>query len=367
MKAPMKNTRSMMIQTLATATCLLAFLPSISQDIHFSHYNEAPLQVNPALCGVSYNYRAAVLYRDQWRSVTVPYVTYGGSFEARLKLNAWEKVGNNLTQIYKKAFRKLAAGLAFYSDRAGDGALSTTHANFSLSTRVQIDDHAFVAAGLQGGIIQKKVDFSKFIWPDQFVGTGYDMNVDPGESFNSSSFIHGDFNAGILYAYDRGEKAIRSNDELRFDAGVSAYHINQPKQKWLGGSDEKLGIRYVIHTKCLYGIKNSTISVYPSFMMEMQGRQKEILFGSLLRYHFKDDSKFTGYIKATHAGFGAHYRNRDALIPSAFIEFGTVSLGMSYDVNLSKLKTVSNYKGGFEVFLRFNGATPFIYQNAARF
>ncbi|MCC7302424.1 MAG: PorP/SprF family type IX secretion system membrane protein [Bacteroidia bacterium] len=351
---------------MVSAACLL-FTGVNAQDIHFSHYNEAPLTLNPALCGVSYNYRAAVLYRDQWRSVTVPYVTYGGSFEARIKLNAWEKVGNNLTQIYKKAFRKVAAGLAFYNDRAGDGALSTIHANFSLSTRVQIDDYTFVAAGVQGGIIQKKVDFSKFIWPDQFVGTGYDTGVDPGENFNSSSFIHGDFSGGILYAYDRGEKAIRANNELRFDAGISAFHINQPTQRWLGGSSEKLGMRYVIHTKCLFGIKNSTISVYPSFVFMLQGRQKEILFGSLLRYHFKDDSKFTGYIKATHAGFGAHYRNRDALIPSAFIEFGTVAIGMSYDVNLSKLHYASQYKGGFEVFLRFNGATPFIYQNAPSF
>ena len=62
-----------------------------AQDIHFSQYNEAPLLVSPALSGVSYNYRASVLYKDQWRSVTVPYVTYGGSFEARLKLKAWEK------------------------------------------------------------------------------------------------------------------------------------------------------------------------------------------------------------------------------------------------------------------------------------
>ncbi len=344
---------------------LLPTAPLSAQDIHFSQYNEAPLMINPALAGVSYNYRASVLYKDQWRSVTVPYVTYGGSFEARLKLGAWQKAGEHLTEIYKKAFRKLAGGLAFYSDRAGDGALSTIHGNASLSTRVQLDDYSFVAAGIQGGIIQKKVDFSKFIWPDQFVGTGYDTGVPSGENFNSSSFLHGDFSAGIIWAYDRGEKAIRANNELRMDIGLAMYHINQPKQKWLGGSSEKLAPRTVIHSKCLFGIKNSTISFLPSIVFQLQGSQTELVFGSLMRYHFKDDSKFTGYIKATHAGFGVHYRNRDALVPSAFIEFGTVALGMSYDVNMSKLKTVSNMKGGFEVFLRFNGATPYIFQQAS--
>src|SRR5687768_10190174 len=107
-----------MKKTIWISSFFLSCLTSgLAQDIHFSQYNENPSLVNPALTGVASNYRFGTIYKDQWRAVTVPYVTYGGFFEARLKLNAWEKVDQHLTEIYKKAFRKLAGGLSFYSDR----------------------------------------------------------------------------------------------------------------------------------------------------------------------------------------------------------------------------------------------------------
>ncbi|MBK7037948.1 MAG: type IX secretion system membrane protein PorP/SprF [Bacteroidetes bacterium] len=48
-----------------------------AQDVHFSQYNAAPLALNPALTGVnSCDWRAGLTYRNQWNSVTTPYVTY---------------------------------------------------------------------------------------------------------------------------------------------------------------------------------------------------------------------------------------------------------------------------------------------------
>ena len=45
---------------------------AFSQDLHFSQYTENPSLVNPALTGSQYVMRASVIYKDQWRSVTVP-------------------------------------------------------------------------------------------------------------------------------------------------------------------------------------------------------------------------------------------------------------------------------------------------------
>jgi hypothetical protein len=36
------------------------------------------------------------------------------------------------------------------------------------------------------------------------------------------------------------------------------------------------------------------------------------------------------------------------------MEYDQYSVGFAYDINISSLKTVSNAKGGFELFLRFN-------------
>ena len=77
---------------------------NFSQDLHFSQFNENPSLVNPALTGTSHVMRASVQYKDQWRSVTVPYNTYGASYEMKFKASNWDKVDQFKTRIFKKSF-----------------------------------------------------------------------------------------------------------------------------------------------------------------------------------------------------------------------------------------------------------------------
>ena len=51
---------------------------------------------------------------------------------------------------------------------------------------------------------------------------------------------------------------------------------------------------------------------------------------------------------------GAVYRVNDALIPVVKITANKVSMGFSYDVNISKLKTASMYRGGFEFTISYS-------------
>src|SRR5688500_3165931 len=58
---------------------------SVSQDIHFSQFFEAPLLRNPSLAGIfGVDFRVQRVYRNQWNSVTVPYQT--ASLNAEYKL-----------------------------------------------------------------------------------------------------------------------------------------------------------------------------------------------------------------------------------------------------------------------------------------
>lgn len=98
----------------------------------------------------------------------------------------------------------------------------------------------------------------------------------------------------------------------------------------------------------------------------MQGKSNEIFLGSLFKYILKEDSKYTGNIKASAVSLGIFYRNKDALIPTFFFEIGQYSLGLSYDINTSALKQASNGRGGFEISLRFINPNPFFYKSASR-
>lgn len=340
--------------------CLFG-VSSFAQDIHFSQYNQTPSLLNPALTGSSSVIRASVIYRDQWSSVTVPYKTFGASFEMKLPSSNWKKVGR-LTNAYKKAFGKLGAGLSFYSDKAGDGNMGTTQANLSLATFVPVTDASILSVGLQASVVQRKIDFSKLVFPDQYSGTGYDPNISNGENVASQNFIYPDFAGGVNYSYGYGDKAIGSNTEFKMNLGVSAYHFNQPKQKFLTASSEKLDAKIILHGDALIGIGNTNLGVVPSFMMEFQKPSKEILLGLMLKYYLKNDTKYTGLVKRSSFGVGGYFRTKDAFIVSGIFEFGQYAIGCSYDINTSKLSSISKVRGGPEIFLRFVSSNPFLYQ-----
>jgi hypothetical protein len=56
----------------------------------------------------------------------------------------------------------------------------------------------------------------------------------------------------------------------------------------------------------------------------------------------------------------------DAFIPVLSIEFGQYTMGISYDINVSKLKTASSGRGGLELSIRFVSPNPFVYKSASR-
>lgn len=341
---------------------LLMVVPSYAQDIHFSQYLHTPTLVNPALTGASHTLRASVIYKDQWRGVTVPYKTYGASFEMKLKASNWEKAGDNKTKAYKKSVSRLAAGLSFFSDKAGDGNMGTSQVLASLASFVPVNDKNSISVGLQAGVVQRKIDFSKLLFPDQYNGTSYDPNIANGENQAAQNYIYPDVAAGINWSYGMGEKSVGANNGLKVKAGFSVYHVNRPKQKFVTGSNDQLYRKYVLHGDASIGVANTNVVLVPSYLFQFQGPSKELLFGLMTKYYFKEDSKYTGFIKQSAFGIGAAYRNVDALIIQAQVEVGQYAIGFSYDLNTSKLTKASFGRGGPEIFLRFVTPNPFLYQ-----
>ena len=108
------------IKTGSLVIALFAVKAFNAQDIHFSQYSEAPVNVNPALVGSSYDTRAIVNYRSQWGSVAKAYQTYGITVEQTLK-----------RLKLKKKFVSL--GFNMYSDKAGDAKIGTLTPNLALA------------------------------------------------------------------------------------------------------------------------------------------------------------------------------------------------------------------------------------------
>jgi hypothetical protein len=88
--------------------------------------------------------------------------------------------------------------------------------------------------------------------------------------------------------------------------------------------------------------------------------------GSNFRYQLREESKYTGYVKGSAVSLGVFYRNKDAVISSFLFEFSHYAIGISYDSNISNLKTASQGRGGIEISLRFLNPNPFMSKGASR-
>ena len=82
-----------------------------------------------------------------------------------------------------------------------------------------------------------------------------------------------------------------------------------------------------------------------------QGSSTEIIAGMLYSYKL-DDPADPKYI--FHAG--ALIRWKDAIIPVVKIETKPLSFALSYDVNVSQLKTASTGRGGVELSISYQAS-----------
>lgn len=341
---------------------LLFFCQIKAQDIHFSQFNENPSLINPALTGIKDALRASMNYRSQWKSVTTPFTTYGASVEMKFKPSNWEQADQFRQKIYKRSVNRGSAGLSFYNDKAGDGKLSTTQVNLSLATFVKLNENHKLAVGLQAAVVQRKLDYSRLLFPTQYNGTTYDPSMMNGESYNNSTFIYSDVSAGLSWCYTKEESSFTSSEQKYADFGVSVYHLNRPYQNFVSGPKDRLETKVNVHGKLLLTTTEQKFAISPSFLLQFQGKNKEILIGSLFKYYLNIESKYTGYNRRSSIGLGVYYRNQDAMMTTLLLELKQYAIGFSYDINVSQLKTASSYNGAMEVVLRFNSPSAYLYQ-----
>lgn len=336
-----------------------------SQDFHFSQFNENPLLLNPALAGANYVMRASIDYRDQWTSVSTPFKSYGISFESRFKASNWEKADPKRSMIFKKSKGRMAGGITIYNDKAGDSKMGTLSTNLTYAMFFPLNKNARLSLGLQGGLVQRKMDDSKLIYNAQYNGYTYDATLPSGETYSRNSFMYGDLGSGIAYTYSREERSIAANDQINANIGLGVFHLTRPNQNFTNGSSDRLFMKYVFHGNLIFGIPNTLVGIAPSWLVQVQGAAKEITAGTMFKYYIKDDSKYTGFLKRSSVGVGVYYRTGDAIVTSVLIETGKFALGLSYDVNSSQLANASNGKGGFEITLRMMTPAAFLYQRHA--
>lgn len=319
-------------------TGLVHCIPAIAQDIHFSQFDETPLQLNPANAGVRHDIAVITNYKNQWQSVGAPYKTFALSGEMKL---------------LKKKKQNLGLGIDFFNDKAGDAQMGSNQVNLSLSGIIPLNVKSLISGGLMLGFAQRTMSSGKLSWGKQYNGMEYDASLPSGESGTISNFTFLDLGAGAQYSSGTDEMYISANNARKVNIGVSVFHPHQPAYSYYGDKSEKLHMKLVFHGDAAFGIKNTNLILKPSYLILLQGATKEITPGMTFQYVLQESSKYTGIKKASAFSIGAYYRTKDAFIALVKYEYSNYEIGFSYDVNLSKLRTVTSARGGLEISLRF--------------
>ncbi|MFY9310677.1 MAG: PorP/SprF family type IX secretion system membrane protein [Bacteroidia bacterium] len=328
----------------------------LAQDIHFSQFYMAPLTLNPGYAGALYGMEANANYKEQWRSVGSPYKTIAASYSLSL-------------QKKKRAKGYFALGVNFFSDKAGDSKMGTSQANVTAAGHVYINRYMKFGGGLQIGFAQRSIDYTPLTWGNQFDGMAYNPNLSSRENLpEASSTMYPDVSAGIVYSYNNtaGMRRVTDNNDFRVNLGLAVFHASRPSYSFIG-TEEKLFAKFVLHGNSLLSIPYSNIGFVPGFAVYNQGPAVEVFAGTMVRYVFAQKSKYTGNRTTNALSLGGYLRAKDAAVIAFMLEYSKYSIGMSYDVNVSRLKVASVGRGGFELSLRFNAANPFMVNSRSRF
>jgi len=330
--------------TIARASLIAALALNVSsaqaQDIHFTQFEAAPLIINPAFTG---NFdgmaRVTAIYRNQWASVTVPYLTYGASIDAPV-----------LHDLSVDDY--LAVGLQVYKDQAGDANLSNFSGLLSVAYHKFLGSEVnkVLSVGLQGGYSQKSLDLTKLYFGDEYVNGTFQ----PGTSIEYQAGLlnqvkYYTVNAGISFAHNPSSK-------FSYVIALGANNLNQPADNFEKKSSNQVGLdmRYNGQIGAIWNT-SERFSLRPAVLYQNQASANEIIAGNEFHY-LAGNPEFPMY--STGFFVGAWYRTGDAYMVTAGVEFKGIRIGVAYDYNISDLQTASNGNGGFEIALRYIMPTP---------
>ncbi|MBK9794385.1 MAG: PorP/SprF family type IX secretion system membrane protein [Sphingobacteriales bacterium] len=303
---------------------------ALAQDPHFSQIQYNPLYLNPALAGVTEYGKAnrlAGLYRDQWRTLPVPYSTTTASYDRVLKK-------------FPKGWL-LGGGVSFLYDKAGDGNLSIFNPNLTMNFGKYFNsDKQLLTLGITAGITVKSLDALGLQFDNQYNGSSFDPNLPNGETFSNNNVSYPNFTLGLNFRTKIKEKST-------LDIGGSTSNLHQPNQNFLFFTSSKLPARHSAYAKAKVAIKDNW-NVQPGVFFQNQKKANQVLVNAIAEVRFSEKKDFG-------VGFGAGYRaiGNDAAIAYLSFLYKTLRIGAAYDFNVSGIRKATKSQGAFELALNY--------------
>ena len=310
--------------------CLACCLSATSQDINFSQFYELPLLRNPAFAGLfKGDLRVTAAFRDQWRSITTPYVSQALSIDTKFS-------------VREASDNYIAIGLQITNDIAGDSRLGKTQflPVLTFHKSLNSENDTYLSLGFMGGFVQQRFDITKLSFEDQFVNGAYSSTNPTNQSFSKTNLTYLDGGVGLAFSSVFAENVM-------YYIGGSYFHFGRPKVAFGKDQDIKLNQKIMINGGMSIPTSDNDLVVLYADLFT-QGGNRQIQGGFMYKHdllQYEDES--------ISLSAGSFIRWDDAVIPVIKFDLYNLAFGITYDINISKLNTASKMRGGLEVTLSY--------------
>lgn len=289
----------------------IVFLASLvgivkAQDPHFSQTYMQSMYLNPALTVNVSGWQTNFHYRNQWPEIKA-YETYALGIQKQLT-----KIDGGI-------------GLSVLNDNAGDGTIMTSEIGLNYAQRFQPIESLGFALGLNLGIRQKTVDWSKLTFSDM-IDNRYGFVNTENEVVPMTSVSN--FNLGMGLDVNVCDGNI----------GFGIANLLEPNEAFSLDGSSPLPRRFTSYAS--YPVyKNEVLQFSPVVKYLAQADFSSLLFGVASKYKF---------INVFIGG-----RNEDAVIAGLGVSLNRIKVQYSYDQTTSNLSNTSGGSHEFGVIFRF--------------
>lgn len=290
-----------------------------AQDPQFTQFYAAPVYLNPAFTGLTYEHRFVANYRNQWPGISKTYQTYMAGYDY------------NLSEIN--------SGLGFnvMQDRAGSAGLTHTQFGVNYAYHFKVTKFSEIRMGANLSYNMKRLDFSKLKFNDQ-ISSGSSSSIDANR-YEQLNYM--DFAAGALL------------NSTEYWLGLSAKHLTQPNSS-LTGEQVPLPVTISLHGgyRFILEQKSKDLKRYisPAFNYRHQLKNDQLDIG--VYYYHLPLNVGLWYRGLPLKKYAATYASRESVAILIGFDLSEYNLrvGYSYDLTVSKLG-INNTMGAHEISL----------------
>lgn len=314
------------------------------QEPTLSQYSNILQVLNPAATGFipgNESVRLAAFARSQWTPLsTGAYNMSGVVLDARHCM---------------KSGSSWAAGASVQQDGVQLGAWSNLRAYASVAYHHTIDRNWHLAAGFHAGLLQLSLNPGGLMFDNQFGANGYNAGLPTGENFATLSSRALDIDGGLLLY----------QTQRQFVIGLALHHVNQPRYSFIkrndGVFDNVLDAGFTLHGSftCAPPVKitankhwkihvllrKQSTTISGGRLDDQKSQQWQFLGGIQTRQLL--GMSISGFIRL--AGRSPKFLLADASIVQLNWAYSQGHVGLSYDLNLSRLGYSTQHKGSLEL------------------